>query len=234
MSQFFACLEDEVILKFASEDHRFTLADDPDYESTFKSMSNRRYQHIFDGAQTASNSSGKTVRKNAVAFDENLRIQREIVYKAPRQLQTGGEGQKIDIAGYIRKVIADFLTKNPQPTWNQLTRFVFDNLSYDLPEGWQTGQKFASTMQLTEALLELFEKNLAAKKASVPAKSFHDFVLKCALKSIDENWIEEVDYLSQYKQVVKMTHQPKEMRSLNTRPKRSRLTSRCNCASNNP
>ncbi|MGX7091625.1 accessory Sec system translocase SecA2 [Hutsoniella sourekii] len=203
MSQFFACLEDELIIKFAAEEHRFTIADHPDYRASFEPLSNRKYQHVFDGAQSASDSSGEAARRNSLEFDENLRIQREIVYQARRQLQEGQGRETIDIEAFALEVVQAFLDKHPDPSVGEIERFIYDNLSFQVDPNLLE-RRYRSRASLEDVLMDLFNQVINLKGQTVPQKSFDSFILKCALKSIDENWIEEVDYLSQYKQVVQM------------------------------
>ncbi|MDK6370435.1 hypothetical protein, partial [Aerococcus sp. UMB9870] len=62
-----------------------------------KPLSNFRYQKYFDQAQEASDSSSESARQQILQMDEDMRIQRELIYRDRNALLSGGGLEAVDI-----------------------------------------------------------------------------------------------------------------------------------------
>ncbi|MDK6856763.1 accessory Sec system translocase SecA2, partial [Aerococcus sp. UMB7533] len=61
-----------------------------------KALSNFRYQKYFEQAQEASDSSSESSRQQILQMDEDMRIQRELIYRDRNALLAGGGLKAID------------------------------------------------------------------------------------------------------------------------------------------
>ncbi|KAA9302360.1 MULTISPECIES: accessory Sec system translocase SecA2 [Aerococcus] len=203
MSKFFVSLEDELIHKWGPEHIRY-YSDEDTRPPQAKALSNFRYQKYFEQAQEASDSSSESSRQQILQMDEDMRIQRELIYRDRNALLAGGGLKAIDFESLAQEVFEAFtrtLTSDQSRAF-QIERFIYDYLSYNIsPDFGALGQM--SDKQLQNYLMKLFNSQYQAKKRRFNDQAlFEDFIRKCLLKAIDATWIEQVDYLTQFKQVV--------------------------------
>ncbi|MDK7303541.1 MULTISPECIES: accessory Sec system translocase SecA2 [Aerococcus] len=201
MSKFFVSLEDELIQKWAPEHIRYQS--DPDEEiNDIKQLSNFRYEKYFNQAQEASDASGESARKQIIQMDEDMSIQRKLIYQTRDQLLEGGGLEEIDL-GYLAQKVMKNVVNNLDPGKSrkvQIDRWIFDNLIYNYEP---KSIDHLSDQALIDYLMDIFFTILEYKKERLGLGTyFEDFERKCILKAIDEVWVEQVDYLTQFKQVV--------------------------------
>ncbi|KAA9242214.1 MULTISPECIES: accessory Sec system translocase SecA2 [Aerococcus] len=201
MSKFFVSLEDELIQKWAPEHIRYQS--DPDEEiNDIKQLSNFRYEKYFNQAQEASDASGENARKQIIQMDEDMSIQRKIIYQTRDELLEGQGLEEIDLDQVAQRVMG-LAVDNLDPNRSrkvQIDRWIFDNLTYNYEP---KNIEHLSDSDLVDYLLGIFFTILESKKERLGyGNYFEDFERKCILKAIDEVWVEQVDYLTQFKQVV--------------------------------
>lgn len=201
MTQFFACLEDDLIIKYGPEKYHFSTEDHPNYEASFEPLSQKKYQKVFDQAQKNADSQGKMSRQQAVLFDDNLRYQREIIYRERDYLLRGDHIDEINSLEIGREVVDHFLQQWEDLDEQKIERFIYDNLSYNYKPG-QLDLKRMNRKDLSAHMLTIIQENIEEKKGLLTDEWYEDFKRKCILKAIDKNWVEQVDYLSQFKTVV--------------------------------
>ncbi len=132
MSKFFVSLEDELIQKWAPEHIRYQS--DPDEEiDDIKQLSNFRYEKYFNQAQEASDASGESARKQIIQMDEDMSIQRKLIYQTRDQLLEGEGLEEVNLGHLAEKVMKN-LVDNLDPDKSrkaQIDRWIFDNLTYN-------------------------------------------------------------------------------------------------------
>lgn len=197
-SIFFASLEDELIQKWGLVPENGLLA----HKKGNRWLKSRKYQKLLDQAQAASDSHAKEVRQQATYLDESLSIQRDMIYEERDKLLTNldpvSEHQLLTIAS---QVIDNYLQASELDSIS-LKKFIASNLTYQWVE-IPSNLDFSDLSQVKELLLNLFLEELAKKQTEFKTDfEFDDFVKKALLKAIDVGWIEQVDYLQQFKQVV--------------------------------
>ena len=202
MSKFFVSLEDELIHKWGPEHIRY-YSDQDKGRLDGKPLSNFRYQKYFDQAQEASDSSSESARQQILQMDEDMRIQRELIYRDRNALLSGGGLEAVDIPNLARKVFKDFINQlDEDGRVFAVERFIYDYLSYQVSID-RSAVEGMTDRQLLDYLMAIFEEQYTDKKSTIQNSAiFEDFIRKCLLKAIDSTWIEQVDYLTQFKQVV--------------------------------
>ncbi|MHB2078385.1 accessory Sec system translocase SecA2 [Aerococcus mictus] len=203
MSKFFVSLEDELIHKWGPEHIRYYSDEDEEIQE-LTPLSNFRYQRYFEQAQEASDSSSESSRQQILQMDEDMRIQRELIYRDRNQLLAGEGLKAIDFEKIAQEVFEAFTQSLPagKDRLYKIERFIYDYLSYNLNPDLDALSQM-SNKQVENYLMMVFKKQYYSKKSLFTDLGlFEDFVRKCLLKAIDATWIEQVDYLTQFKQVV--------------------------------
>ncbi|WP_150982995.1 accessory Sec system translocase SecA2 [Aerococcus tenax] len=203
MSKFFVSLEDELIHKWGPEHIRYYSDNDEAIEQVTP-LSNFRYQKYFEQAQEASDSSSESSRQQILQMDEDMRIQRELIYRDRNSLLAGEGLKTIDFETIAQEVFESFTQSlnSDQSRTFQIERFIYDYLSYNMSPDLEKIDHMTDK-QIQDYLMMIFKRQFQNKKGLFRNKTlFDDFVRKCLLKAIDTTWIEQVDYLTQFKQVV--------------------------------
>ncbi|KXT77132.1 Protein export cytoplasm protein SecA2 ATPase RNA helicase [Streptococcus sp. DD10] len=199
MSQFFISLEDDVVKNFGpawvKNYYKNYSVDDVQIEP--KILKNRKFKNIVEKAQRTSESSGRQSRKMTLEYAQSMNIQRERVYaERNRMLQQGDELDK-EIDGILSEVIEKVSKNKLYHHPSALYRYILDNFSYHmetLPEGLDV----TNSKAIAALLWDLAKRELDYKNDIFQAKEvISNFQRVAILKSIDENWIEQVDYLQQ-------------------------------------
>ncbi|MHA6603170.1 accessory Sec system translocase SecA2 [Aerococcus urinae] len=203
MSKFFVSLEDELIHKWGPEHIRY-YSDNDEAIDEVTPLSNFRYQKYFEQAQEASDSSSESSRQQILQMDEDMRIQRELIYRDRNNLLAGEGLKAIDFEAIAQEVFESFTQSlnSDQSRTFQIERFIYDYLSYNVSPDLEKIDQMTDK-QIQDYLMTIFKSQFQNKKGLFRNKAlFEDFVRKCLLKAIDSTWIEQVDYLTQFKQVV--------------------------------
>ena len=196
ISCFFLSLEDEVVRPTLKKKHLRLIGRNRE----LKSWSVKR---AVRAAQKASDERGRASRKTTMIFGESVRQQRELVYKARRDIQQ----QIVKDSAYCLEQEKEIIHKFVADTEDSLsaalvTRFILDNITYRLdsfPDEAQVADPDCAERYLTD----LAERKLAEKEQLLSQKNaWEQYLQVMMLKAIDESWIEEVDYLQQLKQAV--------------------------------
>jgi preprotein translocase subunit SecA len=192
-SRFYASMEDDLFVRFGSIKQESV-------QRRRRSPSTMR--HLLDRAQRASEESASGARKLSKDFDIAMARQRDLVYQMRNQIITGEPITTQDLEDIAAGVLADAAAAHAWDTPGSVRRYIFDNLSYHLPAGFdvldtsneQGVREFMSTM-FSRAIREKVE---TLADAEVYAR-FQNIIF---LKAIDVAWIEQVDFLEQLKTVV--------------------------------
>ncbi|VKS16420.1 Preprotein translocase SecA2 [Streptococcus pneumoniae] len=197
MSKFFVSLEDDVIKKFGPswvhkkyKDYQVQDMTQPEV------LKGRKYRKLVEKAQHASDSAGRSARHQTLEYAESMNIQRDIVYKERNRLIDGSrdlEDVVVDIIErYTEEVAADHYASR-----ELLFHFIVTNISFhvkEVPDYIDVTDKTA----VRSFMKQVIDKELSEKKELLNQHDLYEQFLRLSLlKAIDDNWVEQVDYLQQ-------------------------------------
>ena len=198
LSKFFVSLEDDVIKKFGPpwvhkmyKDYTVNQQISPD------PLEGRRYRKLVEKAQKASDSTARSSRSQTLEYAESMNIQREMVYSQRNRLIDGTE----DLDGFVVDVLDEFIKKSlseePFESREELYHFIVKNISFlyhAVPRELDMTDKDAIKLVLETTV----QKSLQEKRTLLETLDlFSHFQRLALLKAIDDNWVEQVDYLQQ-------------------------------------
>ncbi|MBZ2405246.1 accessory Sec system translocase SecA2 [Liquorilactobacillus hordei] len=202
-SQFYVCLEDEVIIKNGVrwlkkyfEHHRNRDFTNP---RLIKSL---RFKHAINRSQKSSDSNGVKQRKNSLEFDESLRVQREKIYAQRNELIYKTRKVEAIVETLLKKYIDYSLNKLALNESRVVLRFILDNIDYHFEDEKRLQEVISNRDDLKKYLLELIKQKLTKKVKELNQAEIEDFYRTALLKAIDSSWIEEVDSLQQLRTAV--------------------------------
>ena len=198
-TKFFVSLEDDLIKNWGPDWIQDTYHDydvDRRIDAT-KALTKRKYRNLVERAQNASESSSQASRRMTLEFAESMNIQRDLVYKERDRL-IKKEGRLDDIVEQVVRDVFAQVSKNKdyeEPI--AFYRYVLDNVSYQV-DLLKNHQSFRSNKMKENFLWEIAQDELETKyKILGTDEVVAQFQRMAILKAIDENWVEQVDYLQQ-------------------------------------
>lgn len=203
-SQFFVSLEDDIVIQRGSEkSHRYLRKHSSDVNiSQPKELKHMWFRKIIDRAQFSEESQARLSRLNTLQFDESVRIQRNIVYQERARLINNHELLDDTIMGMTNRVITDFLNVTPNLTEQALSRFILDNINYNL-KNTDNILSLKQKEDVKHELLLLVQSILREKAKLLPETSqVVEYQRLTMLKALDVCWIEQVDHLQQLRTIV--------------------------------
>ena len=198
LSKFFVSLEDDVIKKFGpSWVHKMYKDYTIHKQISPELLEGRRYRKLVEKAQKASDSAARSSRRQTLEYAESMNIQREMVYSQRNRLIDGTE----DLDGFVVDVLDEFIKKSlleePFESREELYHFIVKNISFlyhAVPRELDMRDKEA----IRRVLETTIQKSLQEKRTLLETHDFFsDFQRLALLKAIDDNWVEQVDYLQQ-------------------------------------
>lgn len=190
-SRFYSSMEDDLFVRFGS------VTQDR-VRTRYRSAGTMR--RLLDRAQRASEDSAGDARKLSKDFDIAMARQRDLVYAMRDRIITGDPITPEDLQVLASGVLAD--AADAWQTPGSVMRYIFDNLSYRLPAGFDaldTGDR----QEVLEFLSAMFSRAVQEKvDILADAEVYTRFQNIVFLKAIDVAWIEQVDFLEQLKTVV--------------------------------
>ncbi len=193
-SRFYVSLEDDVV-------KRNSNLKIEKYIGTNKLITKRKIKRKINEAQQTGEELAVYARRQAMEYDEVMKRQRSIIYAIRNKIM---EGRVINIKSIIsiaRKNIKDFLQEEERSVQN-INRYILDNLSYRLYDGFSEEMMYNDNYvmsYLTDIVKEVL--NNQSKKLGDKGLML-DFMRLVTLESIDDAWVEEVDYLQQLQSAV--------------------------------
>ena len=208
ISKFFISLEDDLLRKWGP-DWLKKLYKDYSTEEVQQhpvQLGQRRFRRLVAKTQRASESSAKMSRRMTLEYAQCMKIQREITYAERNRLIQAEERIDEEISSVLRQVIHQAAYEQSYATRADLYRFILDHFSYHA-ERIPYDFDIYSPEKIAELLQDIAEQELQAKKAYLKSdKLFTHFQRVSVLKAIDENWVEQVDYLQQLKTALSGQH----------------------------
>ena len=208
ISKFFISLEDDLLRKWGP-DWLKKLYKDYSTEEVQQhpvQLGQRRFRRLVAKAQRASESSAKMSRRMTLEYAQCMKIQREITYAERNRLIQAEERIDEEISRVLSQVIHQAAYEQSYETRADLYRFILDHFSYHA-ERIPYDFDIYSPEKIAELLQDIAEQELQVKKAYLKSdKLFTHFQRVSVLKAIDENWVEQVDYLQQLKTALSGQH----------------------------
>lgn len=197
MSKFFVSLEDDVIKKFGPswvhkkyKDYQVQDMTQPEV------LKGRKYRRLVEKAQHASDSAGRSARRQTLEYAESMNIQRDIVYKERNRLIDGSRALE-DVVEEIIASYIDQVTASNYESRELLFHFIVTNISFhikEVPDYVNVTDKTA----VRSFMKQVIDQELSEKKELLDQHGLYEQFLRLSLlKAIDDNWVEQVDYLQQ-------------------------------------
>ena len=208
ISKFFISLEDDLLRKWGPDWLKKFYKDysTEEVQQHPVQLGQRRFRHLVAKAQRASESSAKMSRRMTLEYAQCMKIQREITYAERNRLIQAEERIDEEISRVLSQVIHQAAYEQSYGTRADLYRFILDHFSYHA-ERIPYDFDIYSPEKIAELLQDIAEQELQAKKAHLKSdKLFTHFQRVSVLKAIDENWVEQVDYLQQLKTALSGQH----------------------------
>ena len=197
MSKFFVSLEDDVIKKFGPswvhkkyKDYQVQDMTQPEV------LKGRKYRRLVEKAQHASDSAGRSARRQTLEYAESMNIQRDMIYKERNRLIDGSR----DLEDVVEEIIASYVnqvTSSEYKSRELLFHFIVTNISFhikEVPDYVNVTDKTA----VRNFVKQVIDKELSEKKVLLDQHGLYEQFLRLSmLKAIDDNWVEQVDYLQQ-------------------------------------
>ena len=197
LSKFFVSLEDDVIKKFGpSWVHRmykeYSVADITQPQI----LEGRKYHRLVEKAQNASDSASRANRQRTLEYAESMNIQRDLIYKERNRLINGDRDLRDVLSEMIDEYIETILSENLK-TREELFHYIVTNISFNIRE-LPLDLVIEDEQELRNFLIQIINNELNDKKALLEPHDLYDQFLRISmLKAIDDNWVEQVDYLQQ-------------------------------------
>ena len=197
MSKFFVSLEDDVIKKFGPswvhkkyKDYQVKDMTQPEI------LKGRKYRKLVEKSQQASDSAGRSARRQTLEYAESMNIQRDMIYKERNRLIDGSR----DLEDVVEEIIASYIdqvTSSEYESRELLFHFIVTNISFhikEVPDHIDVTDKTA----VRSFIKQVIDKELSEKKELLEEHGLYEQFLRLSmLKAIDDNWVEQVDYLQQ-------------------------------------
>ena len=197
MSKFFVSLEDDVIKKFGPswvhkkyKDYQVQDMTQPEI------LKGRKYRNLVERAQHASDSAGRTARRQTLEYAESMNIQRDMVYKERNRLIDGSRDLE-DVVVDIIERYTEAVAAEHYASRELLFHFIVTNISFHVKE-IPDNLDLSNQKQVRSFIRQVVNRELSEKKELLEQHDLYEQYLRLSLlKAIDDNWVEQVDYLQQ-------------------------------------
>mgnify|MGYP000942642565 FL=1 len=197
MSKFFVSLEDDVIKKFGPswvhkkyKDYQVQDMTQPEI------LKGRKYRNLVERAQHASDSAGRTARRQTLEYAESMNIQRDMVYKERNHLIDGSRDLEDVVVDIIERYTEEVASKH-YASRELLFHFIITNISFHVKK-IPDNLDLSNQKQVRSFIRQVVNRELSEKKELLEKHDLYEQFLRLSLlKAIDDNWVEQVDYLQQ-------------------------------------
>ena len=169
-------------------------------------LKQRRFKKLVSKAQKASEGNAKLSRRLTLEYAQSMKIQRELTYAERNRLLEDTNEMEEEINRVIEYVIKQVAYEQSFENRADFYRFIlhhFSNRAERIPQEFD----IHSPKEVSHLLQAIAEQELLAKKSYLKSdKLYSQFQRLAILKAIDENWVEQVDYLQQLKSALSGFH----------------------------
>ena len=194
-SQFFVSLEDDAVSAISEKILE-------KYVDKNRRISKRKLKKLINGTQKLQEEQAVSQRKRSVDYDKVMKRQRTMMYDVRNRLLDGGSLEFHTVQRLAYESVRNFLKENRRPARGDITRYVLDNISYNLDSRLLDGKRIRKRA-LKKILLSYVDEVWEDKKSSFSSSTeLKEYIRLCVLRAIDDAWVEQVDYLQQLQYVV--------------------------------
>lgn len=208
ISKFFISLEDDLLKKWGPDWIKNFYRDysSEDFENNPILLKQRRFKRLVSRAQKASESNAKLSRRLTLEYAQSMKIQRELTYAERNRLLEDTNEMEEEINRVLEYVIQQVAYEQIFENRADFYRFIlhhFSNRAERIPQEFD----IHSSKEVSHFLQAIAEQELLAKKSYLKSdKLYSQFQRLAILKAIDENWVEQVDYLQQLRTALSGQH----------------------------
>lgn len=208
ISKFFISLEDDLLKKWGPDWIKNFYRDysSEDFENNPILLKQRRFKRLVSKAQKASESNAKLSRRLTLEYAQSMKIQRELTYAERNRLLEDTNEMEEEINRVLEYVIQQVAYEQIFENRADFYRFIlhhFSNRAERIPQEFD----IHSSKEVSYLLQSIAEQELLAKKSYLKSdKLYSQFQRLAILKAIDENWVEQVDYLQQLRTALSGQH----------------------------
>lgn len=208
ISRFFVSLEDDLLKKWGPDWIKNFYRDysPEDLKNNPILLKQRRFKRLVSRAQKASESNAKLSRRLTLEYAQSMKIQRELTYAERNRLLEDKNEMEEEINRVLDYVIQQVAYEQFFENRADFYRFIlhhFSNRAERIPQEFD----IHSSKEVSHFLQAIAEQELLAKKSYLKSdKLYSQFQRLAILKAIDENWVEQVDYLQQLRTALSGQH----------------------------
>lgn len=196
VSRFFVSVDDEIVRIHSAQAREKFLKRGERSQNMWKKT-------LIDQAQALGEESAILSRKLALDYDQVIQRQRGLMYELRNRLLDGETIDRERLKEMAERVIDAFLDENELLSKPKLTRYILENISYRL--GSEVSYLYLEPKEVVRKyLVNLVSQQLDIQEKRLGGKAqMGSHIRACALKAIDDAWVEQVDYLQQLQTIVK-------------------------------
>lgn len=208
ISRFFVSLEDDLLKKWGPDWIKNFYRDysPEDLKNNPILLKQRRFKKLVSKAQKASEGNAKLSRRLTLEYAQSMKIQRELTYAERNRLLEDTNEMEEEINRVLDYVIQQVAYEQIFENRADFYRFIlhhFSNRAERIPHEFD----IHSSKEVSHFLQAIAEQELLAKKSYLKSdKLYSQFQRLAILKAIDENWVEQVDYLQQLRTALSGQH----------------------------
>ena len=208
ISKFFISLEDDLLKKWGPDWIKNFYRDysPEDLKNNPILLKQRRFKKLVSKAQKASEGNAKLSRRLTLEYAQSMKIQRELTYAERNRLLEDTNEMEEEINRVLDYVIQQVAYEQSFENRADFYRFIlhhFSNRAERIPQEFD----IHSSKEVSYLLQSIAEQELLAKKSYLKSdKLYSQFQRLAILKAIDENWVEQVDYLQQLRTALSGQH----------------------------
>ena len=208
ISKFFISLEDDLLKKWGPDWIKNFYRDysPEDLKNNPILLKQRRFKKLVSKAQKASEGNVKLSRRLTLEYAQSMKIQRELTYAERNRLLEDKNEMEEEINRVLDYVIQQVAYEQFFENRADFYRFIlhhFSNRAERIPQEFD----IHSSKEVSHFLQAIAEQELLAKKSYLKSdKLYSQFQRLAILKAIDENWVEQVDYLQQLRTALSGQH----------------------------
>lgn len=208
ISRFFISLEDDLLKKWGPDWIKNFYRDysPEDLKNNPILLKQRRFKKLVSKAQKASEGNAKLSRRLTLEYAQSMKIQRELTYAERNRLLEDTNEMEEEINRVLDYVIQQVAYEQSFENRADFYRFIlhhFSNRAERIPQEFD----IHSSKEVSYLLQSIAEQELLAKKSYLKSdKLYSQFQRLAILKAIDENWVEQVDYLQQLRTALSGQH----------------------------
>ena len=202
-SQFFISLEDDTVINNGPKWlYKYFKKHRNDNPAEPRELKQYRFRRAVQRAQKSHDNQGVMERKQTLDYDESSKMQRNLIYSQRNELIDSDVEFKFDAEKFVMNYLDEYLKEHKTWTRNELSRFIFDNLSYTY-SGVPMDFPIDQLEEVRKLLHDIVKQSLEKKREDLDSvDEVIRFYRLSVLKAIDTGWVEEVDNLQQLRIVV--------------------------------